>query len=542
LGLGCIYERMSAQPAAAPSPLVEEDRVAESRGATWDQDGDQDRHRDHLRARPGGTHTHRVQFYDDETFLYGVVADFLGEGLSAGESAVVIATEAHRTAFCEQLAARGHDVAEARRSGQLTLLDAATALTMFMVDGEPDWDRFRSSVGKVVDDIAGRQPGKSIRAYGEMVDLLWRAGNQQAAIQLEELWNDLGQLHRFDLLCAYVMSNFHQHEHATGFDRICGSHSHVTPSESWGQIPGPDSLRRRVSSLEQKARALESEIARRQQLEESLRDALAERERIAEALRTSETQLRSQNRELTRTVRFSETFVGILGHDLRNPLSGITTAASLLMRRAETDRQLAPAQRILSSGQRMARMIDQLLDFTRIRLGQGLPLEQRAVDLGDICRLALAELEGPDGDGQAAGAPPPRTTITAAGDLVGHWDADRLCQLVGNLVGNALTHGPAGTPIRLSLDGRDEASVSLEVHNSGVIPVEVLRVIFEPFRGAEDRKQARSSGLGLGLYISQQIVLCHDGRIEVTSAEDKGTRFIICLPRKPGRAEPAFTS
>jgi signal transduction histidine kinase len=411
-----------------------------------------------------------------------------------------------------------------------------------MVDGEPDGDQFRNSVGRVVEEIAGRCPGKPIRAYGEMVDLLWRAGNQQAAIQLEELWNDLGRVHRFDLLCAYVMGNFHQQAHGDAFEHICRTHSHVTPSESLGPIPGPDSLRRRVSSLEQRARALESEIARRKELEESLRSAVAERERIAEALRLSETQLRSQNQELTRTVRFSETFVGILGHDLRNPLSGITTAAGLLMRRAESDRQLAPAQRILNSGQRMARMIDQLLDFTRIRLGHGLPLLQQSVDLGDISRLALAELEGHDGEGDAAaGAPSPRVTLGAVGDLTGHWDADRLSQLVGNLVGNALTHGLPDAPIRLSLDGREQAGVTLEVHNGGIIPVDVLRVIFEPFRGAADRKQARSSGLGLGLYISQQIVLCHAGRIEVLSSPATGTRFIIRLPRTPGRVEPAFT-
>ena len=476
-----------------------------------------------------------MQFYDDDRFLAGVVADFIGQGLDGDENIVIVATEAHRAAFCERLHERGFDVAAARKSGQLTLLDAEQTLQMFMVDEAPDWPRFKATLESLIAAIQARRPARRLRAYGEMVDLLWRSGNGDAAIRLEEHWNDLGRLHEFSLLCAYLMGSFYKEAHRPVFDHVCRTHNHVAPTEAYDAKADPSALLRQVSGLQQRARALETEIARRKELEASLRQALEEQRRAEEALRASEQELRGHNETLTRSLKFSETFVGILGHDLRNPLFGITTAASVLARRAESDKVLKPAQRILSSGERMGRMIDQLLDFTRIRLGQGIPLTVGQMDLSVLCQLCLED---------AAGPPERAPVLTSVGDVSGCWDGDRLCQLVGNLLGNALTHGPADEPVRISLDGRDAEAVLLEVQNAGVIPTEVLRVIFEPFRGSElkGRKEAGSSGLGLGLYISHKIVLAHRGRMEVTSSTDKGTRFLVRLPRAAEQVTPAFTS
>jgi signal transduction histidine kinase len=214
-------------------------------------------------------------------------------------------------------------------------------------------------------------------------------------------------------------------------------------------------------------------------------------------------------------------FVGILGHDLRNPLSAITTAASLIARRAESEKLALPATRILSSAGRMARMIDQLLDFTRIRLGSGLPLSRCQVDLAEICRIAIDELDGEISSVQ----------LRVEGDTVGSWDGDRLMQLISNLVGNALAHGARPANIEIVLGGTDPARVTLEVKNAGAIPPAIVPIIFEPFRSAKDRKEHHSSGLGLGLYISQQIVLSHSGTIEVCSSEAEGTCFSVRLPR-----------
>jgi PAS domain S-box-containing protein len=247
-----------------------------------------------------------------------------------------------------------------------------------------------------------------------------------------------------------------------------------------------------------------------------------------------EDELRRQNEDLTRTVRFSEMFVGILGHDLRNPLSAIATAASLLGRRADSDKVAKPATRILNSAGRMARMIDQLLDFTRIRLGKGIPVEQRQTDLAEVCRLAVDELES------TREIPPVRLTTT--GDPIGLWDADRLLQLTSNLLSNALAHGSGPQPVAICVDGRDRNWVVLEVQNAGLVPPEVMPVLFEPFRSRANEKQARSGGLGLGLFISQQIALAHAGTIDVLSSETEGTRLRVRLPRSSHRSEPAFES
>ena len=235
-----------------------------------------------------------------------------------------------------------------------------------------------------------------------------------------------------------------------------------------------------------------------------------------------EDELRRQNEELTRALRVSEMFVGILGHDLRNPLSAIMTGASLLARRADSDKIAKPALRILKTAQRMGRMIDQILDFTHIRLGHGLPLQRRHIDLAEVCRLVIDESENADGN------PPVR--LEEIGDPIGTWDGDRLSQLVSNLLANALAHGTKDAPVIIRLDGSSDQELKLEVHNAGVIPPDVLPVIFDPFRSA-NRKQERSSGLGLGLFITQQIVLAHGGSVAVSSTPEDGTRFVVRLPR-----------
>ncbi|HMG55876.1 MAG TPA: MEDS domain-containing protein, partial [Kofleriaceae bacterium] len=142
---------------------------------------------------------HIVQFYEREDFLYDNVAHFVAAGLTAGEPVIVIATQAHRTAFVARLKLNAIDVAAAMSTGQLTLLDADETLSQFMIGDAPDWERFREVVGAVIKNSRTGREGMRVRAYGEMGDLLWRAGNRQAAIALEELWNDLSHEHSFSL-------------------------------------------------------------------------------------------------------------------------------------------------------------------------------------------------------------------------------------------------------------------------------------------------------------------------------------------------------
>src|SRR5687767_1342214 len=184
-------------------------------------------------ASPAHGHGHTVQFYDDESYLATVVSDFLTAGLKAHQPVIVIATPAHRAAFTRQLAGYGVDVAAARRSGQLHLADAEQTLAKFMVGEKPDATRFRMVVGSLVERALDGRPGAGVRAYGEMVDLLWKGGNTEGAIQLERLWNDLAKSYNFSLLCAYSMGNFCRSTDADHFRQVCAEHSHVAPAESY---------------------------------------------------------------------------------------------------------------------------------------------------------------------------------------------------------------------------------------------------------------------------------------------------------------------
>jgi signal transduction histidine kinase len=217
--------------------------------------------------------------------------------------------------------------------------------------------------------------------------------------------------------------------------------------------------------------------------------------------------------------RVQEQFNGVLGHDLRNPLTAILMGAATLQRRALSETDAKTVARIQSSAERMRRMIDQLLDLTRIRSGGGIPVERKRLDLAEVTRAVAEELEM---------AYPERTLqVEVHGDTSGMWDPDRLAQAVSNLVGNALEHGDANQPVVVRVSGEPERVV-LAVHNSGdPIPKGLLPTLFEPFRRA---KGSNPSGLGLGLFIMQQIVVAHDGSIDVESTAE-GTTFTVTFPR-----------
>jgi signal transduction histidine kinase len=206
--------------------------------------------------------------------------------------------------------------------------------------------------------------------------------------------------------------------------------------------------------------------------------------------------------------------LGVLGHDLRNPLNAITMAAQMLARQQTLPGSARErAVRIEHAASRMGEMIRTLLDFTHARFRGGLPIVPSAADLRLIAHEVVAELRSawPDRD----------IELAARGDLRGHWDAPRIAQVVSNLVANALSHGARATPVHVLVSDQG-AEVWLVVHNVGVpIPPELLPVLFEPFR----------RGAGDGLYIARQIIDAHGGNIEVTSTAAEGTRFILRLPR-----------
>lgn len=483
---------------------------------------------------------HRVQFYESDAFLFGVVSDFIGEGLGLGEPAVVIATPAHREGLLERLKVNGVDTNAFTSSGRLLFLDARASLGQFMVDGMPHPELFAQFADDVMARLRTSSADGHVRAYGEIVDLLWRDGAPDATLALEALWNSRGRDGTLSLLCGYCIDSFDLDDHGEPLVRVCDAHQSVVPAEAYPAEADSQERLREIIRLQQRARVLEREVEHRKRLEQVLQAALLQRHHVEDELRNSQQELktlgeelRRQNADLQRTVRFSELFVGILGHDLRNPLSAIATAASLLRRRADSDKVAKPAARILNSAGRMGRMIDQLLDFTRIRLGEGIPVEQRQTDLVDVCRMAIDEVE-------TIGATP-AVELKGIGDSVGSWDADRLLQLVSNLLSNAVVHGKVAGSIVISIDGTEDDTLVLDIHNAGAVPQTMLPLLFEPFRSGSPHKQEGSHGLGLGLYISQQIAHAHAGRIDVSSSESEGTRFTVYLPRFALGPKPVFS-
>jgi hypothetical protein len=171
---------------------------------------------------------HAVQFYDDEKTLYATVAGFLGQGLVDEQPAILIATAAHREPILEYLKGRMLDVDHARQSGDLIVLDAHETLERFMSGDFPDPDAFESTVGGLIRRLlVSRSDRTLIRAYGEMVDVLWKDGKPDAAIRLEILWNHLADRYGFALLCGYSMGHFYKQ--TDRFEDVCRQHAHVVP-------------------------------------------------------------------------------------------------------------------------------------------------------------------------------------------------------------------------------------------------------------------------------------------------------------------------
>jgi signal transduction histidine kinase len=773
-----------------------------------------------------------VTFYESDDALCDVVAQFLESGLAGGEPVVVIATEQHRRGVSERLAARGLDLSFAYAADRLVLLDAEETLSRFMVESMPDQLLFKNAIRPVLDRLRTGPASGSIRAYGEMEDLLWRRENPAAAIRLGEMWNDLQRERGFLFLCAHAMTTFQPSEllpadgqeaqvlaskttslshplgdvhtltveiaerkqtehrlreyiagrtlvdemreaqlrrserlnHVTAaianavtteqvFDAVVdqvggmigaqsaalwlirGTRSNLVRAQGYsesarrsvesmsleqaGLTPVTDSIRAgepvwinsreelfrqyphlesvsaqgqsyRVACLpivtrgqtlgalgftfddpravdddekdflllvarfsgqalervrllgaeqENRARAellygLAAAVNRAESAEEVFEAALDAIERALLTARSSilvfdesgkmrfrawrglsstyrravdghspwsretlgpqpilsadvtldpamapyASLFRSEGigaigffplvatgrlvgkfmvyydrphafgrqdldlataiaehvaaaiarfavaAELLRTVRFNEMFTGILAHDLRNPLSAAIFAARVASDRNQNERLVNPLSRILRSGERMTRMIDQLLDVTRIRLQGGMPVVPEPASLGLILQQVIDELQTthPDWNIQLQGEK----------DVKGVWDADRLSQVFSNLVGNAIEHGSGERQLEIVIDSPSTEEVAVKVHNRGTIPAELLPEVFEPMMG-KLRDLRKSRGLGLGLYITKEIVRAHGGGISVSSENANGTTFTVTLPREP---------
>lgn len=251
------------------------------------------------------------------------------------------------------------------------------------------------------------------------------------------------------------------------------------------------------------------DLSARKEAEETLRDLAAERAALAEKARIQE---------------FQERFLAILGHDLRNPLAAIDMGAGVLRQYVTDPLALRVLDRMSSSSSRMTRMITQILDLTRSRLTGGLEMTPRPMDLSATLAQIVEEM-------RVAFPTQVIELCLPSAPVTGDWDQDRLEQVFSNLIGNAVLHGDASSPVTVTvITGANEVQITVHNHGAPIAP-EVQATLFSPFRrGERDSRTSKTAGLGLGLYISHEIVTGHGGAISLQSDATNGTTFCIQLP------------
>ena len=460
---------------------------------------------------------HVVRFYETDVFLLDAVATFCAEAILADDAAIVVATAEHRAGIAERLRARGL-LDETDRHDAYLPLDAAEMLSRFLVNGDVDAARFTEAIGGII-SRAG-EGGRRVRVFGEMVALLVADGLPAAAIRLEELWNDLqlaAQAHRtpgFVLFCAYPMDHFGGKAQQELFSAVCAAHSEVVPAESFTALPTENDRLRGIAELQQKAKWLEDEIAQRQRAEERLRRALvAEHEARLDA---------------EAALRVRDEFLSVAAHELRNPLACLTLNAQVALRRMSHNEHLDPARTedslrsICGQATRLSRLLDRLLDASRFQAEDlTLHLQRRPTDLTALVTEAVKNARSRSNRHPIA--------LQAPSSLTAWIDPLRLEQVLANLLDNAVKHSPPGEPIAVTLSQPTPDTLELTVSDGGAgIPIEARDQIFERFFQA--RPDDATQGLGLGLYVSRQIIELHGGQIRAEFPPRGGTRFVATLP------------
>lgn len=457
-----------------------------------------------------GDTEHFVQFYEADGFLLNSLSGFIGTALKAGEGAIVVATKPHREGLDELLSANGLDLATASKAGHYVSIDAAETLEKFMVNGAPEPGRFVEVIGGLVAQVSQGRP--RLRAFGEMVALLWAEGNYTAAIRLEELWNNLQKEHCFSLFCAYPMSTFVGEKLVMPLGNVCTTHSRVIPAESYNGLTEQDDRLRAIIELQQKARTLKSEIEERQRIEEELRASLS-REQIARA-------------EAETANRMKDEFLATVSHELRTPLNAIIGWSHMLrVGKLDEITTVRAIETIDRNAKSQAQLVEDILDVSRVITGK-LRLNIAPVDAASIINAAIDSVQ------LAADSKNIELEVTldpTARHIQG--DASRLQQIVWNLLSNAIKFTQPGghVEVRLKRAGR-EAQIQVIDSGSG-INADFLPHIFDRFCQADGTTTRRHGGLGLGLSIVRHLVELHGGTAHAFSAgENQGATFTISLP------------
>jgi signal transduction histidine kinase len=440
-----------------------------------------------------GESKHFVQFCESDAFLVKSLSEFIGTGLMVGDACIVLATQSHRESLEERLKAEGLLVSVARARDQYVSMDAAT-LSQIMVDGTVEPGRFAGVIGSVIEQAA--RGGRRVRVFGELVALLWAGGNRTEAIRLEELWNDLAATHSFSLFCAYPMQDFDGEAYGVEFAEICKQHAHVIPGESYAALDNSDERLRTIALLQQKANSLEIEVE--------------ERKRVEQALRESEAR--------------KDEFISMASHELKTPvtsLKGFTRVLQNRLKKQANEESLKYLASIDRQVNKLTKLVNEMLDISKIQQGK---LDYRAerFDLDTLVHEIVGDLQ--------AGTSTHQLLIAGSTKAQVCGDRDRIGQALINLVTNAIKYSPHSDEVlvRISQDA-ENAIVSVQDSGIGIAPA-YHEQIFERFYQVTDAEEKTYPGLGMGLYISSEIIKRHHGRIWVESKKEAGSTFSFCLP------------
>ena len=464
-----------------------------------------------------GERDHFVQFYESDEFLLDSLSGYVREGLETGDACVIVATRERREGLDARLRATGLDTDAARASGRLVTLDAAETLSLFMSNGLPDARRFEDVVGAVVARAA--EAGKRVRAFGEMVALLWADGAAHAALELEGLWNGLQKTREFRLFCAYPLKSFEGEPQGSKLGSVCSAHSRVIPAESYTSLAREDERLRAITELQRKARTLEAEIAERKAIESELR---AVKEELEIQFRGEQ----AAREEAERANRLKDEFLLTVSHELRTPLTAIVGWSHMLAKKSLDEATAARALDAIERNAMMqAQLVEDILDVSRAVTGK-LRLAIGPVDLASVINDAVDSAQA------AAAQRNIRLEVTldpSARHVTG--DAARLQQVVEKLLLNAFKFTPDDGRVYVRLS-RADSNVEVTVKDTGAgISAEFLPHVFDRFRQADGSTTRQHGGLGLGLSIVRYLVELHGGAVRAESeGEGKGSTFTVTLP------------
>ena len=456
---------------------------------------------------------HVVQFYSEDAFLLDELSRFIGTALVSGNTALVIATPSHRDGLAERLIGRGLDLSRAMRWGRYVALDARETLAKFMVNGLPDAGNFHSYLGEVIDAarLTGEGENPGIVAFGEMVAQLWMDHNYEGAIRLEQLWNELAATRSFHLRCAYPIAHFNQEKHAPAFLRICGEHTAVIPGESYTTLSDDGERRRIISQLQQKAEALETEVA--------------ERKRVENALRASEDALRKSHEEL-------ETRVSSRTRDLAEAERRLRELSRRLLNLRDEERRRLARELHDSTGQTLA-----ALELTLVMLrATDLPpkVSEKINDAVHLTDQALQEIR------TLSYLLHPPMLDEAGLVLALEWYIEGFAERSRMQIDLNLPGENKRLPQEMELavfrivqecltnvhrhSGSTSASVKLSIDED-----EVRLCVADAGKGIRESMEGASGRVGVGIRGMRERALHLQGKLEISS-EDSGTTVMVTLP------------